>query len=99
MLTPHSSSRASALTGLYVHNHEGYNNSTAWPFDKQSLAYSFGHAGYTTALIRKMHFMDAQRHGFDYDVDFNDWFSYSRNLMNSCLTADLYVAHPRRATV
>ncbi len=29
-----------------------------------------------TALIGKMHFVDAQTHGFDYHLDFNDWFQY-----------------------
>ncbi len=26
-----------------------------------------------TALIGKMHFVDAQTHGFEYRLDFNDW--------------------------
>jgi len=29
-----------------------------------------------SALIGKMHFVDAQTHGFDYHLDFNDWFQY-----------------------
>ena len=29
-----------------------------------------------TALIGKMHFVDAQTHGFDYHLDFNDWWQY-----------------------
>lgn len=69
-------SRASLLTSLYVHNHKAYNNSRTWPFDKRSMAYYFGSAGYMTAMIGKMHFVDAQRHGFDYNIDFNEWFQY-----------------------
>jgi len=69
-------SRASVLTGLYTHNHRAYNNGTPWPFDKKTVAHHFGRAGYMTALIGKMHFVDAQTHGFDYRLDFNDWFQY-----------------------
>jgi choline-sulfatase len=29
-----------------------------------------------TALIGKMHFVDAQTHGFEYKLDFNDWLQY-----------------------
>jgi choline-sulfatase len=29
-----------------------------------------------TALIGKMHFLDARTHGFDYKLDFKDWFEY-----------------------
>jgi choline-sulfatase len=35
-----------------------------------------GAAGYLTGLIGKMHFVDAQTHGFDYKLGFNDWFQY-----------------------
>ncbi len=69
-------SRASLLTGLYTHNHRAYNNATPWPFEKKTFAHAFGRAGYMTALIGKMHFVDAQTHGFDYRLDFNDWFQY-----------------------
>lgn len=69
-------SRASVLTGLYTHNHRAYNNATPWPFEKKTIAHAFGRAGYMTALIGKMHFVDAQTHGFDYRLDFNDWFQY-----------------------
>ncbi len=35
-------------------------------------------AGYSTALIGKMHWVDGQTHGFDYRLEFNDWFQSSR---------------------
>ncbi|MDQ6699694.1 MAG: sulfatase-like hydrolase/transferase, partial [Acidobacteriota bacterium] len=58
-------SRASLLTGLYTHRHGAFNNGTPWPFDKKTVAHYFGRAGYMSALIGKMHFVDPQTHGFD----------------------------------
>lgn len=69
-------SRASILTGLYTHNHQTWSNATPWPYDHKTIAHAFGRAGYMTALIGKMHFVDAQTHGFDYRLDFNDWFQF-----------------------
>jgi choline-sulfatase len=69
-------SRASLLTGLYTHNHQAWGNATPWPFEHRTMAHHFGRAGYMTALIGKMHFVDAQTHGFDYRLDFNDWYQY-----------------------
>ncbi|MBI3696076.1 MAG: sulfatase-like hydrolase/transferase, partial [Acidobacteria bacterium] len=69
-------SRASLLTGLYTHNHRPYNNGTPWPFETKTIAHAFSRAGYMTGLIGKMHFVDAQTHGFDYRLDFNDWYQY-----------------------
>jgi len=69
-------SRASLLTGLHVHHHHAYNNSTPWPFEHRTIAHHLSAAGYMTALIGKMHFADAQTHGFDYRLGFNDWFQY-----------------------
>src|ERR1043166_1155747 len=69
-------SRASLLTGLYTHNHQAWSNTTPWPFEHKTIAHYFGRAGYMTALIGKMHFVDAQTHGFDYRLDFNDWYQY-----------------------
>ena len=66
--------RASLLTGLYTHHHGALNNDTPWPLEHRTLAHYFGRAGYVTGLIGKMHFVDAQTHGFDYHLDFNDWF-------------------------
>ncbi len=69
-------SRASILTGLYTHNHRTWNNATPWPFENKTVAHYFSRAGYITGLIGKMHFVDGQTHGFDYHLDFNDWFQY-----------------------
>ncbi len=69
-------SRASLLTGLYPHRHRVYNNTSAWPFEHKTIAHAFSRAGYMSALIGKMHFIDAQTHGFDYRLDFNDWLQY-----------------------
>lgn len=69
-------SRASLLTGLCTHNHHAYNNGTPWPFEIKTVAHHFSRAGYMSALIGKMHFVDAQTHGFDYRLDFNDWYQY-----------------------
>ncbi len=66
--------RASLLTGLYTHNHGAWNNATPWPRQHPTIAHFLSRAGYQTALIGKMHFVDAQTHGFDYHLDFNDWF-------------------------
>jgi choline-sulfatase len=69
-------SRASLLTGLLPHNHKAYDNTRPWPFEHKTVAHAFGEAGYMTGLIGKMHFVDAQIHGFDYKLDFNDWYQY-----------------------
>jgi choline-sulfatase len=69
-------SRASILTGLYTHNHRTWSNRTPWPFEIKTLAHHFSRAGYVSGLIGKMHFVDAQTHGFDYRLDFNDWYQY-----------------------
>ncbi|MBS1855617.1 MAG: sulfatase-like hydrolase/transferase [Acidobacteria bacterium] len=69
-------SRASLLTGLYTHNHQTWNNATPWPYEHKTIAHAFGRAGYMTGLIGKMHFVDAQTHGFDYHLDFNDWYQF-----------------------
>jgi choline-sulfatase len=69
-------SRASLLTGLYTHNHQSFNNATPLPPKHETIAHHFGRAGYLTGLIGKMHFVDGQTHGFDYHLDFNEWFQY-----------------------
>lgn len=69
-------SRASLLTGLYTHHHQAWGNATPWPFEHKTMAHYFGRAGYMTGLIGKMHFVDGQTHGFDYRLDFNDWYQY-----------------------
>jgi choline-sulfatase len=69
-------SRASLLTGLWMHNHGVMFNESAWPYEHKTIAHHLGRAGYITSLIGKMHFVDAQTHGFDYHLDFNDWMQY-----------------------
>lgn len=69
-------SRSSMLTGCYVHRLKTFDNATPWPFDCKTVAHAFSQAGYMTGLIGKMHFVDGQRHGFDYNLDFNEWYQY-----------------------
>jgi len=69
-------SRASMLTGRYAHSTGVFNNATPWPWSIKTMAHYFGARGYVTGLIGKMHFVDGQTHGFDYRLDFNDWFQY-----------------------
>src|SRR6185503_904651 len=45
-------------------------------FERKTVAHHFSRAGYMSALVGKMHFVDAQTHGFDYRLDFNDWFQF-----------------------
>lgn len=66
-------SRASMMTGLYSHHlMDGMERPYGPRFD--TLPLCFGSAGYFTALIGKMHAVDAQLHGFEYQLEFNDWF-------------------------
>ena len=69
-------SRASMLTGCYNHHIEAQNNLTPFLPTHRTMAHHFNAAGYTTGLIGKMHFVDGQTHGFEYKLDFNDWFQY-----------------------
>lgn len=69
-------SRASMMTGLYSHHLETQNNSMPYLPTHPTMAHHFNRAGYMTALIGKMHFVDAQSHGFEYRLDFNDWLQY-----------------------
>ncbi len=69
-------SRAALLTGTWAHTNGVYNNATPWPFSVKTIADHFNRHGYMTGLIGKMHFVDAQTHGFDYRLDFNDWWQY-----------------------
>ncbi len=68
--------RASIWTGLYTHHHRVWTNEVPWPVGTKSIAHSFRAAGYHTAAIGKMHFASAHTHGFDYRLDFNDWYQY-----------------------
>lgn len=69
-------SRASICTGLYTRRHRAFTNGTSWPFEIKTAAHHFARAGYMTAAIGKMHFVDAQTHGFEYRIDFNEWYQY-----------------------
>jgi choline-sulfatase len=68
--------RASIWTGLHTHNHGVLANEVPWPVGLKSFVEGFRNAGYHTAAIGKMHFADAHSHGFDYRLDFNDWYQY-----------------------
>lgn len=66
-------SRASIMTGLYTHNLRDYIQRPYAPrFDTMPIR--FGDAGYFTGLIGKMHAVDGQLHGFQYQLEFNEWF-------------------------
>lgn len=69
-------SRASLMTGLYSHHHEAQDNTRSYSSRHKTMAHHFAAADYHTALIGKMHWVDAQTHGFDYRLEFNDWFQY-----------------------
>ncbi len=69
-------SRASILTGLWTHNLEATDNSKPYSHRHKTIADQFKSAGYMTSLVGKMHFVDAQTHGFDYKLEFNDWWQY-----------------------
>lgn len=69
-------SRASILTGLYSHHLEAQDNTTPYRPEHRTMAHHFNAAGYMTALVGKMHWVDAQNHGFEYRVDFNDWYQF-----------------------
>ena len=69
-------SRASIMTGLYSHHLEAQDNTTPYRPEHKTVAHHFNAAGYMTGLIGKMHWVDAQSHGFEYHLEFNDWFQY-----------------------
>jgi choline-sulfatase len=69
-------SRASLMTGLYSHHHEAQDNAHPYAARHKTIAHHFSAAGYSTGLIGKMHWVDAQSHGFEYRLEFNDWFQY-----------------------
>src|SRR6185312_1875067 len=58
-------SRASIMTGRYTHNLETRGSSSPFSPKHKTIADQFRNAGYFTSLIGKMHFVDAQTHGFD----------------------------------
>ena len=66
-------SRASMMTGLFTHN---LRNNGVGPYAPgfETMPDRFSRAGYFTGLIGKMHALDAQLHGFAYQLEFNEWF-------------------------
>ena len=66
-------SRASMLTGLFNHHLQTKGNDQGYSPRFKTIAEHFGNAGYFPALIGKMHFVDAQVHGFQYQLEFNEW--------------------------
>lgn len=68
-------SRASIMTGLWARNLYPTGGDQGQPFSARhkTIADYFARADYLTALIGKMHFVDAQTHGFQYLLEFNDW--------------------------
>jgi choline-sulfatase len=69
-------SRASLMTGLFTHHLDAAGSAVGYSPRYKTVAHAFNSAGYVSALIGKMHFDDAQTHGFDYKLDFNDWLQY-----------------------
>ena len=71
-------SRMSFLTGLHAHHHGVLGNNPYEPMNwrTRTMGHLFRDHGYLTGLIGKMHFGDAQTHGFDYRLGFNDWLMY-----------------------
>lgn len=64
------------MTGLYTHHLESRGNERPFSSQHKTIADHFNRAGYMTALVGKMHFVDAQTHGFQYKLEFNDWLQY-----------------------
>lgn len=69
-------SRMALLTGLYAHNTGAINNSDPLDWRYRTIAHHFAEHGYLTALMGKMHFVDAHNHGFAYYMSINDWLMY-----------------------
>ncbi|MBN2449790.1 MAG: sulfatase-like hydrolase/transferase [Lentisphaeria bacterium] len=70
-------SRMAMLSGLYAHTTGAINNDTDhldWRY--RTLAHHFSEHGFLSALIGKMHFGDAHKHGFEYSLGINDWLMY-----------------------
>jgi arylsulfatase A-like enzyme len=69
-------SRMALLTGLYAHSTGAITNRNQLDWRYRTIAHHFAENGYLTALIGKMHFVDAHNHGFDYYMSINDWLMY-----------------------
>jgi len=69
-------SRMALLTGLYAHSTGAINNTDPLDWRYRTIAHHFADNGYLTGLIGKMHFVDANNHGFAYYISINDWLMY-----------------------
>ena len=69
-------SRMAMLTGLYAHSTGAITNEDRLDWRYRTTAHHFADHGYLTALIGKMHFLDAHNHGFECYLSINDWLSY-----------------------
>jgi choline-sulfatase len=69
-------SRMAMLTGLYAHNNATINNGDYLDWRYRTMAHHFAESGYLSALIGKMHFGDASKHGFAHYLSVNDWLMY-----------------------
>ena len=69
-------SRMALLTGLYAHSTGAITNKDRLDWRYRTIANHFADNGYLTALIGKMHFLDAHNHGFEYYLSINDWLMY-----------------------
>jgi len=69
-------SRMALLTGLYAHSTGAITNQDRLDWRYRTMAHHFAENGYLTALMGKMHFVDAHNHGFQYYLSINDWLMY-----------------------
>ena len=69
-------SRMALLSGFYAHTTGAINNTDRLDWRYRTAAHHFADAGYLPALIGKMHFNDAHKHGFEYYLSINDWLMY-----------------------
>ena len=69
-------SRMALLTGLYPHSTGAITNRDNLDWRYRTVANHFAENGYLTALVGKMHFVDAHNHGFEYYMSINDWLMY-----------------------
>jgi len=69
-------SRMALLTGLYAHSTGAITNRDRLDWRYRTIANHFAENGYLTALMGKMHFVDAHNHGFEYYMSINDWLMY-----------------------
>jgi len=69
-------SRMALLTGLYAHSTGAITNRDQLDWRYRTMANHFAENGYLTALMGKMHFVDAHNHGFEYYMSINDWLMY-----------------------